>query len=338
MTYSASSLLGPLLRDVSRSFYLTLRVLPSSIRPQISLAYLLARTTDTIADTNLVALEERLAALQVLLDHIQGRSTGPLTLGEFARNQGSAAERSLLEKCPAALDLLHHLPQSDRELVVAVLETIVSGQELDLRRFAAASRDNVVALQNAGELDDYTYRVAGCVGEFWTKICRRHVFASAALDEAFLLGNAVRFGKGLQLVNILRDLPSDLRNGRCYLPLDQLKASGLLPHDLLDPANEARLRPMYNGWLDQAGAHLAAGWSYTTALPRRCFRVRLACAWPLLVGVQTIDLLRTSRVLDPSHRVKVPRAEVRAILRRSVLYYPWRARWDRLFRPPFTNH
>ena len=46
--------LNQLLKQTSRSFYLTLRVLPGAIRPQIGLAYLLARTTDTIADTELV--------------------------------------------------------------------------------------------------------------------------------------------------------------------------------------------------------------------------------------------------------------------------------------------
>ena len=57
MDYGSHQLLTSLLRDVSRSFYLTLRILPSGIRQQIGLAYLLARTTDTIADTELLPLE-----------------------------------------------------------------------------------------------------------------------------------------------------------------------------------------------------------------------------------------------------------------------------------------
>ena len=58
---SAGQLNYALLQSVSRSFYLTLRILPAAVRPQIGLAYLLARTTDTIADTELVSLEQRLA-------------------------------------------------------------------------------------------------------------------------------------------------------------------------------------------------------------------------------------------------------------------------------------
>ena len=34
-------------------------------------------------------------------------------------------------------------------------------------------------------------------------------------------------GKVLQLVNILKDLPEDIRNGRCYLPMDELRRVGI---------------------------------------------------------------------------------------------------------------
>jgi farnesyl-diphosphate farnesyltransferase len=199
-----------------------------------------------------------------------------------------------------------------------------------LRRFAEASADHIVALNDEQELDDYTYRVAGCVGEFWTKMCRAHLFPDAPLDDAFLLANGVRFGKGLQLVNILRDLPADLRQGRCYLPGDKLQALDLKPEALLEPANEPRLRPLYDRWLDRAEAHLLAGWAYTNALPRRSVRVRLACAWPILIGMRTLKLLRAGNVLDARQRVKVSRREVKGVMLRSVLYYPWPAAWRRL--------
>src|ERR1017187_6150209 len=87
-----------LLKATSRSFYLTLRVLPARVRPQIGLAYLLARTTDTIADTELVPLDQRLEALQKLRERILGQTSAPLNFGELARQQGSPAERVLLEK------------------------------------------------------------------------------------------------------------------------------------------------------------------------------------------------------------------------------------------------
>jgi farnesyl-diphosphate farnesyltransferase len=324
-------MLTSLLRDVSRSFYLTLRVLPSAIRPQIGLAYLLARTSDTIADTELVPLEQRLAALRGLRSRIVNADSTALDFGSLATQQGSPAEQTLLLKCETSLALLGELGVADRKLVAQVLEIIIGGQELDLRRFSGASADHIKFLASSNELDDYTYRVAGCVGEFWTRMCLAHVFPSAGLNGEFLLTNGVRFGKGLQLVNILRDLAVDVRHGRCYLPSYELQAVGLAPADLLLPAAESKVRPLYNSYLDKAGSHLKAGWTYTNALPWTSMRVRLACAWPLLIGQRTLELLRAGRILDPNQRLKVTRSQVKTMMLQSVLFYPWPARWKRLF-------
>jgi farnesyl-diphosphate farnesyltransferase len=322
-----------LLKRVSRSFYLTLRVLPAAIRPQIGLAYLLARLSDTVADTELVSAELRLTALALLRARILGQSEAPLNFGEMARQQGTPSERELLEQGESVLGGLGALSAADLQLVREVLGTIISGQELDLRRFAGAAAERVTALRTEAELDDYTYRVAGCVGEFWTKMCRAHLFPRARLDEALLLANGVRFGKGLQLTNILRDLPVDLRQGRCYLPAEGLAACGLNPQELLQSTSEERLRPFYNAWLDRAGAHLRAGWTYTNTLPRSCFRVRLACAWPILIGFETLELLRSGNVLDGRHRIKVSRSRVRTLMLRSVVLYPSPRAWERMAAP-----
>jgi farnesyl-diphosphate farnesyltransferase len=325
--------LNDLLKATSRSFYLTLRVLPAAVRPQIGLAYLLARTTDTIADTELVPLEQRLDALKRLRECISTSSTMPLNFGELAKQQGSSAEQLLLEKAGDSLALLQTLSPDDLQLVRTVLNTITGGQELDLRRFAEASAEKIIALETAAELDDYTWRVAGCVGEFWTKMCRAHLFPKARLDDAQLLANGIRFGKGLQLVNILRDLPADLHKGRCYLPAEKLDEAGLPPAVLLSPANEAKFLPLFHRYLDLAESHLAAGWAYTNALPRGCNRVRLACAWPILIGFKTIERLRAANVVELQQRIKISRGEVRGILLRSLLSYPLPGAWQKLASP-----
>jgi farnesyl-diphosphate farnesyltransferase len=327
MAQAPEQLFSGTLRDVSRSFYLTLRVLPGKVRSPIGLAYLLARTTDTIADTELVAPEQRLEALQALRERIQGQREVPLDFGALARQQGSRAERVLLERCEASLALLRGLPSADAQLVREVLNTITGGQELDLRRFAGASARSLVALRTDEELDDYTYRVAGCVGEFWTKICRAHLFPNAKLEEGQLIANGVRFGKGLQLVNILRDLPADLHKGRCYLPTEKLEAAKLLPETVLSPANETRFLALFREYLDKADSHLAAGWIYANTLPFGQFRVRLACAWPILIGVRTLEKLRAANVIELQQRVKVSRAEVRGMVIRSILACPFRKAW-----------
>ena len=327
----SDELLTSLLRDVSRSFYLTMRMLPGPVRRQISLAYLLARTTDTIADAEWVEAPSRLQALAALRERIRGREKAPLPWASWRGGQGPAAERILLERSEDSLRMLLDLGEADRRLVREVLEIIISGQELDLQRFGAAAADHIVALQSAEELDDYTYRVAGCVGEFWTKMCAAHLWPGAGLQGESLARQGVRFGKGLQLVNILRDLPRDLRKGRCYVPLPLLTAAGLVPKDLLSAQNEAHFRPAYDPLLALAEGHLAAGWEYTGSLPKRQVRLRLACAWPVLIGARTLRKLRHANMLDDTRRVKVSRPEVRSLILRSVFLYPFARAWKAQF-------
>lgn len=330
-----------LLRQVSRSFYLTLRVLPAKIRPQIGLAYLLARTTDTIADTQLIPVGQRRAALRQMRTAIRAVAEGSRAeMPEFSElaaaqdapaGQGSHAEKVLLENAAELFDALGGLTPADCGLVRDLLEIIIQGQESDLVRFGSASADRIAALETERDLEEYTYCVAGCVGEFWTRMCRAHLFVKADLDDTMLLASGIRFGKGLQMVNILRDLPRDLRQGRCYIPRARLAECGLEPTSLLHAAEMGRFRPLYASYLEQARDLLAAGWTYTNSLPHGQMRVQLACAWPVLIGAKTLALLRAGNVLDDRHRIKVSRGEVRRIMIHSLLCYPNKRAWDRLF-------
>ena len=332
--------LQQLLRDTSRSFYLTLRILPAPVRPQIGLAYLLARASDTIADTELVPWEGRLEALEAFQQRIQGSRSDPVDLRPLlgpASSGHSDAERKLLEQLESALALLPGQSEEDQRDIRAVLATITAGQALDLRRFGSVSPQNPGSLHHNAELDDYTYRVAGCVGEFWTRLTRRHCFPSAPLREDQFLNDGIRFGKGLQLINILRDLPRDLRLGRCYFPASSLAAVGLTPRDLLDPTQEFRFRPIYDEWLALAQDHLAAGWRYTNTIPKGHARLRLACAWPILIGARTLVKLRQGRVLAADGRIKVGRKEVRSILLGTLLRLPFHGPWEAQFQNALSS-
>lgn len=324
-------LLKDLLGQVSRSFYLTLRILPAAVRPQIGLAYLLARATDTIADTTIVPVARRLAALRMLRDRILGAGNRPLDFSDLAGGQGTPAERALLERVEEAVAVLNGIEPPDQRWIREVLAIISGGQELDLTRFAGATADRIIPLRTDAELDDYTYRVAGCVGEFWTRICRAHLFPNAPLDEVQLLSDGRRFGKGLQLVNILRDIPADLRQGRCYIPAEALARCGLEPEELRLAETEPRFRPLYRTYLALARDQLAAGWRYTNALPRSCTRVRLGCAWPILLGLATLNALAARNVLAPGQPIKISRRDVRRILFRTIIRYPFPRRWELLF-------
>ncbi len=304
---------GPLLAAVSRSFYLTIRLLPAALREPIGLAYLLARTSDTIADTAgapAAVRTEQLAAFERMI--LTGERAGVPALREAIQPQ-PAGEQVLIGEVEACLDWLEALPPADREDIRAVMRKIIRGQTLDLERFSTGG-GGVIALQNADELEEYAYLVAGCVGEFWTRVCARHLPRYSALEMDELCRIGIRFGQGLQLVNILRDLPADLRDGRCYLPADELSQAGASPERLLtEPASG---RAVFERWVGRAREFLGDGARYIRAI--RPARVRMGCFLPWYLGERTLQLIEVRRPLETAVRVKVPRGVVYGALIRAV--------------------
>lgn len=318
---AGGDLTSALLKSVSRSFYLSLSVLPSAVRPAIALAYLLARAADTIADTRLIDRRLRITHLLALRSELDTAVAGRLEAVVAATRgvQSLAAERALLERLPDCLAAYRALPADDRRRVRCVLETIIEGMTEDLTRFPGEDEGGLAALETRADLDRYTYLVAGCVGEFWTEVHVAHRPRLRHWDLPKMTALGVRFGKALQLTNVLRDLPRDLRQGRCYLPRHDLALLGLDPKDLLDPKVGPQLRPLLVELLNVALDHYEAGWQYTFAIPRRETRMRLACAWPLLIGLHTLDLLaQAPNWLDPEVVLKVPRIRVYGMMAQSV--------------------
>ena len=315
-----TDLVGDLLRQVSRSFYLSLAILPRSLREPIGLAYLLARASDSVADTRLLPREQRLRHLATLSGAYAGApGADPASIARAcAPLQAHAAERELLERVGEALARVDALPERDRQAVRTVLATITEGQRFDLERFPAEDAAGLAALDTLAELDRYTYLVAGCVGEFWTRLHVAHRPRLARWDVATMSAGGVRFGKALQLTNVLRDVPADLRHGRCYLPGRELAALGLRARDLLDAAKTAAARPLLDRLLREALDHYDAAWRYTLTIPRAEWRMRLACAWPLLFGLGTLAAIaRHPNPLASETPIKISRGAVRTILARS---------------------
>jgi farnesyl-diphosphate farnesyltransferase len=236
-----------------------------------------------------------------------------------AGSQSLPAERRLLERLPEAFAAYRALAADDRERVRRLLATIIEGMTQDLSVFPGEAEGKLAALETRADLDRYTYLVAGCVGEFWTDVHVAHRPRLRHWDLPAMKRLGVRFGQGLQLTNVLRDLPRDLRHGRCYLPRADLARLGLEPRDLLDPAAAPAVRPLLVELLDAALDHYEAGWQYTFAIPAAETRMRLACAWPLLIGLSTLGLLaRAPSWLDPAVTLKVPRAGVYGLMARSL--------------------
>jgi farnesyl-diphosphate farnesyltransferase len=293
------------LKGVSRSFYLSLRLLPQSMRDAAGLAYLLARGSDTIADTAAVPVTDRLASLDAY--HRAIMHGEPFAATTDILEHCSANEKILLENSAAHLRWLDALSPSLSTLIREVLEEIISGQRLDLVRFGHASATERMILGNDDELLDYCQRVAGSVGAFWTELGflgKEHRFSRESRETMLTWGR--HFGCGLQLVNILRDRPEDMRNGRYYLP------------DTADmPPGEPALRA-HDRWLDIAKDFVHEGMRYADALHGR--RLRCATVLPALLALETIEKLDSATWQELEQRVKVSKATVFRCLAEAMLF------------------
>ena len=331
-----------ILRGVSRSFDLSIRLLPPALQAPVAIGYLLARATDTVADTTALPLGERQVLLDLMTQTIADPHAWALKNPEltrltqaFAAQQTDPHERALMQALPQCLPLLHTLNLDDQASVRGVLGHITRGQQLDMARFNSGPQ-GLEALQTEAELADYTWLVAGCVGEFWTELCGRHLPGYSLLPQNEMMRIGREYGMGLQRLNIIRDAGADLTAGRCYWPVETLAQAGLTPA-LLAHAAQTRdagtlqaLAPLYSQWLDHTQTQLACGLRYATAL--KPLRLRLASALPALIGARTVALLRQTGPAALGQRVKMPRHEIRALLWRIALRFGSAAVLDREFR------
>lgn len=289
-----------LLKAVSRSFYLSMVWLPPAMRRGIALGYMLARATDSVADTSTALALRRAEVLRQMGAAVAGSlpkaalaSLQQVLAGEMAGAQTKESEAELLRRFGECLILLQQVSEEERQLLRRVLAHIVEGQLWDLEYFA--SRNTV---ESDAETRRYTYLVAGCVGEFWTDLglatmgagfcnpTRRDIMAQAG----------VRYGQGLQLVNILRDLEEDATRGRHYLCSDPVL------------------------WQGRATRYLADGLDYARRLAS--FKLRFTAMLPALLGLKTLRLMEQRA---GSERVKISRRAVYA----SLLQAAWLSVWRR---------
>lgn len=303
-TFSQSHTGTEILKAVSRSFYLSLRLLPSGMRDAASLGYLLARSSDTIADTASIPVSDRLTCLDAFSRAVhQGDDfTAPQELLEHC----TASEKALMAKAQENLLWLKTLTDPELALVREVMREIISGQRLDLERFGNATATSKMLIENDAELLDYCQRVAGSVGVFWTKLgflSEGEKFSCESPSTMMAWGK--NFGCALQLVNILRDRPEDLRHGRYYLP-----NTAHLP--LGDECLHAQDR-----WLNHALTGIQDGIQYAQALKGK--RLRSATVLPALLAIETIEKMQQASWHELEQRVKVSKLTVFRCMAEAML-------------------
>jgi farnesyl-diphosphate farnesyltransferase len=191
------------------------------------------------------------------------------------------------------------------------------------RRHARARPGNLEALSSLHDLDRYCYFVAGTVGHLLTDLFRLHHHRVTRRHYENLKKLSTSFGLGLQLTNIIKDVADDRQRGWSFVPRQLCEAAGITPDDLTDPARRDHAQSVMRQLIVKARGHLQDALKYCLHIPRSQYRIRLFCLTPLFFAIQTLRLAtRDPKLLDPSHKVKITRADVRRTIRMTFLVAP----------------
>lgn len=315
-----------LLERVSRTFALTIPVLPPALARVVGNAYLLCRIADTIEDAAALDLDALHTHCERFIAVVEGRGDA----AEFAREllphlatHASEDERWLIECTPRVLAITAAFDDYERQALTECVRVMGRG----MVRFQ--QRKSVAGLTDLAEHAEYCYVVAGCVGEMLTRLFVHYLPAlEPQRDE--LMAQAVSFGQCLQMTNILKDFWEDRENGACWLPRDVFLGEGL---DLADATpGDPRFSRGYRRLIGLAHAHADAALSYTLTLPARESGLRNFCLWALYMAVVGHRKLLEHPDFASGAEVKISRRTVRRI----VLWCRLAARSDTALRASFA--
>ena len=309
-----------ILRDTSRTFYLSMRRLPTEIGTSLGLAYLMLRVSDYLEDTE--TLEPcRKVELLGLWEQVL---TGVLPAESLRRELGPPGEGEhdyrAAEAAGTILEWVWSLPGTLRAIILRHVIDSTRG----MARWVARGPE----IETETDMDDYMHEVAGRVGYLSTEVFAFHSPRVRSRIHT-LMPLARETGLALQTVNIIRGLRKDYERGWIYVPRSFCREVGISRRELFDPARSDQAVLVLDRLVSKAERHLQAALSYVLHLPRGLYQIRLACIWPLLFAVRTLAISRgNAKVFE--REIKVPRRDIERILRHSTLF-GWSNRWIRTY-------
>ena len=313
--------LDTLLKKTSRSLYLSARILPRSIRPAFAIAYLLCRYADTMADTNLLPASRRLYWVNKFPQIVRAQNLEDQTtlFQELRGSSENPYEKTLLLHLEECLEAFRRMDPDLKLYIAEVVESVCEGMKLDLGRFPTKKGQGIGALKTQKELWEYCRLMGGKPGLFWSKLIERVTPVFLPREIFFDLGQHI--GDALQIVNILRDLPRDLRNGRCYFPQEDLDKQNLTPRDLMFTKNSLRFAPIKKYWIQMGREKLEQSFDFYAAIPKRQWRLRVAVAWPIFWTADTFRKINeASDLLNPTRRIKISKKRIYSTMFASPLF------------------
>lgn len=299
-----------ILKNVARTLYLSVKIMPEPVKSSMGMGYLLCRVMDTVVDDPAIGPEDKLEILRLMrgLDKRGNADQAVEKVRALSQHSRKPAEKELLLKFSKMLSIYEKFPEEDRELFSELLDGVAEGMEMDVRAFPGGEP---AAFRTSAELERYCALIGGAPGIFWARLYREAIRRSSRISSNFPSEkDAEMIGSALQLTNIVKDMAADLRIGRCYIPQEDLDKKNMKPADLLLPANMERLRDLTSGWMCWAVDRLDQSEAFVAAIPKTELALRAAVIWPVYWAMDTLEEAAHANLLDPAARPHISRNRV----------------------------
>jgi farnesyl-diphosphate farnesyltransferase len=297
-----------ILPGVSRTFALTIPVLPEKLARVMTNAYLLCRLADTIEDDVGLDHARKSEFHKRFVAVVQGKEPAEPFAAELLpllSERVLPAERDLVRNAAAVIRVTHDFSAVERAALTRCVGVMCRGMPEFQRN------KSLRGLANLGELASYCYFVAGVVGEMCTELFCQHCPDIAKHRDA-MMRLAVSFGQGLQMTNILKDIWDDRQANACWLPRSVF-AGGDFDFERLEQLHTSTA---FQQGLDElvglAHAHLRNALEYTCLIPKREMGIRRFCLWAIGLAVLTLRKIHRNPTFHSGNEVKVSRRSVKA--------------------------
>jgi farnesyl-diphosphate farnesyltransferase len=299
-----------ILPPVSRTFALSINILPGTLGRAVRTAYLLCRIADTIEDAPRMPATTKAELLDDLLrcfDDAEAAEAFPQRLDALA---GDETHLRLARNADLVFVTYRDLPDTSREHVRRWVGEMIVG----MKKFVLLYPDGI-RIQSVEEYKEYCYYVAGTVGYLVTDLWHEHVPSIGPRLHGVLREKSRAFAEALQTVNILKDVARDAeKENSIYIPEELLRAHGSSHALILAPERLRQTRAALAAMVQLAWKDLEGARAYLMLIPRRAVSIRLSCVLPLLFACATLrDLTRTPQALVRREVVKISRAEVKSL-------------------------
>ena len=297
-----------ILPGVSRTFALTIPVLPNALAVVVTNAYLLCRIADTIEDDPGLSPQQKSlfhARFVAVVNGQQGAEEFARDLKPLLSERVLPAEHDLVRNTPAVIRVTHACSADERAALTRCVAIMCRG----MPEFQRSK--SLRGLKDLDELAQYCYYVAGVVGEMCTELFCLHC-PELKPKRDVMLRLSVSFGQGLQMTNILKDIWDDRPAGACWLPRSVF-AHGTLDLEQLEAWH---LQPAFRDGLHEligiGHAHLRNALEYTCLIPKREVGIRRFCLWAIGLAVLTLRKIHRHPQFRSGSEVKVSRRTVKA--------------------------